>query len=135
MSDEPDVVAPLQAAEAAYDGPAGSLLRIAESLESEANAASRAGQAWSLNQLAQELRGAHKDVTFALRRLTQQRNLARADAAAAENTIQYVTESLAEDLDDAGHGHPETLPDCLELLHEVLNRTAAQPPTSEASPE
>jgi hypothetical protein len=45
-----------------YEGSAGSLLRIAEALESEANTASRAGQTWSLNQLAQELRGAHKDV-------------------------------------------------------------------------
>lgn len=49
-----------------YEGAAGSLLRIAEALESEANAASRAGQTWSLNQLAQELRGAHKDVTAKL---------------------------------------------------------------------
>lgn len=66
MTDEEGVVAPLQAAEAAADGPAGSLLRIAEALESEASTASRSGQAWSLNQLAQELRGAHKDVTARL---------------------------------------------------------------------
>lgn len=81
MTDESDVVAPLQAAEAATDGPAGSLLWIADSLESEANTASRSGQAWSLNQLAQELRGAHQDVTAALRRL-------RSDVAAREENLR-----------------------------------------------
>lgn len=59
-------------------------------------------------------------------RLTQQRDLARADAAAAEHTIHYVTERLAEQLDDAGFGSPETLPDCLEVLHKVLGQLAAR---------
>ena len=155
MSNEDQGVAPLQAAEAAYDGPAGSLLRIAESLESEANTASRSGQTWSLKQLAQELRGAHGDVTAALRRLqsdlaAREENL-KCEAASWKDITNALSQQAAEAKRGAKGDH-----DYIEWLCERLDESnaemrkyrhacwdmakkqtqdAAQPPSSEASPQ